>query len=555
MRQQTNIMAVVLIIILAFGGPTTAADTYWQVDTGNWSTGSNWTGGEPYSSTEAYINNGGTALITQSGETCDRLWLGRDSDANGTVKMSFGDLTVVGREHVGFNGEARFVQSGGTHSVGLGDDPNFAGLYIGHQNDANGTYILADGQLQAENEFVGYNGRGNFLHIDGDNLIQRDLYLGYNPGSYGQYVEFAVTSNLMGGFAVKCTTIGHYGTGVFKHYNGTHTVRGNLKVGAESGSDGTYYLHDGQLSADSEYIGYAGTGTFTQSGGTHEVNSTEPNYGNLYIGYTPDGNGTYELRGGDLFAENEYIGFDGAGSGHFFHTGGNNMIKNDLYLGFNPGSHGLYIYDAAVTSNLMGGFAVKCETIGYWGTGHFKHYGGTHIVRGNLVLGRQAGSIGIYEISNDILSVEGDLQIGRSGTGTLEITGGTIDVFSDTNDGTIKISDANCQSGRLNLFGGTITANSLSIYPANGTMDIQGEGTLVVDGNSVELIDQYMSTGLITAYNGNRAVIVDYNGTNPGKTTVTAANCPSGDLSEDCTVNFEDVAVLGEDWLKTGAPP
>ena len=42
--------------------------TFWQVGTGNWSTEANWYYGEPTGSHAAYINNGGTAQITQAGE-------------------------------------------------------------------------------------------------------------------------------------------------------------------------------------------------------------------------------------------------------------------------------------------------------------------------------------------------------------------------------------------------------------------------------------------------------------------------------------------------------
>jgi len=448
MRYQTTIVTSVVVLCFTLANQVLATDTYWQVSSGNWGTGSNWTGGEPYSSDMAYINNGGTAMI--------------------------------------------------------------------------------------------YN--------DGDNQIQRDLYVGYNPGSNGLYIMWAVTSNLMGGFAVKCTTIGNYGTGVFKHYNGTHTVRGNLKVGAEYGSDGSYEFYDGNLSTDSEYIGYSGEGSFIQYGGIHEVNSPEPNYGDLYIGFTPDGNGTYELRGGRLFAENEYIGYEGSESGHFIHTGGDNLIEKDMYIGFKPGSHGEYIYDAAVTSNLMGGFAAKC---GYEGTGVFRHYGGTHIVRGGLILGQEPGSMGTYEITNDILQVEGNLEVGRYGIGDLEITGGTIDIYSDSNDATLMISEGSY----VKLYGGTIHADDIVIDP-NGSMDIT-DGELALFGDKTAKIEQYEDDGLITAYGGNSSLIIDFNDMNY-ETTVTAycsLDVGDGDLYRDCVIDFRDFAVMANNWLDVGTAP
>ena len=65
---QQRCFMVSIVLLLAGFAP---ADTYWQGTTGNWSTGSNWTSGEPTSSDYAYINNGGTAQITSgNGEDC-----------------------------------------------------------------------------------------------------------------------------------------------------------------------------------------------------------------------------------------------------------------------------------------------------------------------------------------------------------------------------------------------------------------------------------------------------------------------------------------------------
>ena len=52
-----------------------AASYYWSVSSGDWSTAFNWGGTEPTSSDDAYIQNGGTANITQTGEICDYLYL------------------------------------------------------------------------------------------------------------------------------------------------------------------------------------------------------------------------------------------------------------------------------------------------------------------------------------------------------------------------------------------------------------------------------------------------------------------------------------------------
>ena len=48
------------------------ADSDWNVTSGTWSTGSNWTALVPTSTTNAYIRNGGIATITQTG-SCVQL--------------------------------------------------------------------------------------------------------------------------------------------------------------------------------------------------------------------------------------------------------------------------------------------------------------------------------------------------------------------------------------------------------------------------------------------------------------------------------------------------
>jgi hypothetical protein len=63
-------------VLLLNSGITHAASYTWQVSSGDWSTASNWGGTEPTSSDLAYVNNGGTVTITQTGEACSYLYLG-----------------------------------------------------------------------------------------------------------------------------------------------------------------------------------------------------------------------------------------------------------------------------------------------------------------------------------------------------------------------------------------------------------------------------------------------------------------------------------------------
>ncbi|UCE60006.1 MAG: hypothetical protein JSU63_21505, partial [Phycisphaerales bacterium] len=161
----------------------TRAVTFWQGGTGNWSTGSNWDNGEPTSADWAYINNGGTAQITNAGEACLDLMLGSAPGETGTVDMSGGSLSlpVTHWETIGDSGTGTFLQSGGINSTP-------GGLHIGLGSGGTGAYELSGaGSLSADIESVGFDGTGTFTQSGGTNTVAFELYLGFNPGSSGTY--------------------------------------------------------------------------------------------------------------------------------------------------------------------------------------------------------------------------------------------------------------------------------------------------------------------------------------------------------------------------------
>ena len=124
----------------------------WQVQSGDWSVASNWGGTLPTSIDNAYIVNGGTASITQVGETCDLLSLG-STQGTGTIQMNGGSL-LADSANVGDSGGAgSFSQSGGTVSI-----PGLFGLSVGYVNSFGGTYSLSgSGVLFASVETLALN--------------------------------------------------------------------------------------------------------------------------------------------------------------------------------------------------------------------------------------------------------------------------------------------------------------------------------------------------------------------------------------------------------------
>lgn len=121
--------------------------------------------------------------------------------------------------------------------------------------------------------------------------------------------------------------------------------------------------------------------------------------------------------------------------------------------------------------------------------------------------------------------VNGHLYIAHSFAGTkgvLEISGGTIDV-----GGLFSIANGAGTIGQVELLGGVITTNSFQMAAGGPTavasMNIT-QGTLIINGDQTALINTYIGNGWITGYGGSGSVEVDYDITNPGKTTVKGSS-------------------------------
>ena len=204
-----------------------------------------------------------------------------------------------------------------------------------------------------------------------------------------------------------------------------------------------------------------------------------------------------------------------------------------------------------VDSTHTGGSAAVCSILGLpqWmegsGTCYLNMTGGTITVSNNFVMGEwgSRSDKGQLSISGGTITVSGQLHVGgkhaadsTGGEGTINITGGTIDVA-----GALKVPVPTA-SGTINHDGGTIEANSITM-DANGLIDITA-GTLIIDGNVLSTVNGYVTSGWITAYNGDGTVNRNYNVTNAGRTTVTAtAPTPSKATSPNPSDTATDVNV------------
>jgi hypothetical protein len=122
------------------------------------------------------------------------------------------------------------------------------------------------------------------------------------------------------------------------------------------------------------------------------------------------------------------------------------------------------------------------------------------------------------------------------GTGILNMTGGA---FTCRN--TLRVPNAAGGTGIINLDGGTVSTASFYIGEG-GILDIN-DGILLINGNVVNEVLDDVNGGYITAYNGDGAVVVDYNSVTY-KTIVSAGPAVAFETSASAGLESESPAIL-----------
>jgi len=161
--------------------------------------------------------------------------------------------------------------------------------------------------------------------------------------------------------------------------------------------------------------------------------------------------------------------------------------------------------------------AANVIVLGDWGStsDSIEMSGGSLTVGQWFSLGYYLNNNGTFTISAGTVTIGSFLYVGNGGTGTVNISGGTIAVAA-----TLSVAQQAGSTGRVNLTGGTITAGALNIT-SGGRLNITN-GTLIIDGNQIATIRNYETSHWMTAFGGAGKLVYEYNIANPGKTTVTA---------------------------------
>ena len=527
-----------MIVLLAAGAmlvlcnPVRAANKYWAASSGDWSTSSNWSGGEPSTDDDAYIQNGGTASITGTHtEYAQDLYINSSSQ----LTISGGWLNMSPNGHAQYVGHSDYntgtiVQTGGTNSVGYnlylgyGDgsygEYDFSGssthlwvddtLYVGNHGDGvfyqNGGTVEIDGHLEL-GRYSGSSGTyrlndSGTLTVDGSSGIQ----VGVNDGAYGRlewFSEGGITADTIEMGANGTLAIGYdfsevpaivdylqlatlevtNGATVTKNDTGTSQVT-TLRFGSSTGAG--YGLQQSGLVdvIGNTYVGQNGVGIATQTGGTFQTY-------HLYLGRDL-GQGTYRLKGGTLHVESNI--FDGTGTSTVVLDGGTLTLDGTIFSVDN-----LTLADEQAGSWTLSGsrtLTVGSHVVGKNFSGTFNQSGGTNNAT-TLTLGQNSGGNGTYKLTGGVLNA-GQVVDG-AGVGTLQIDGGTfaptgsvdVDYFkvgmtaagSHTQSGNVyDVGVLTLGNGTYRLTGGTLNASSVTNTTGTGTLNIDG-GTFTPAGN------------------------------------------------------------------------
>jgi hypothetical protein len=147
----------------------------------------------------------------------------------------------------------------------------------------------------------------------------------------------------------------------------------------------------------------------------------------------------------------------------------------------------------------------------------------------NIAYNEDSHGICYVDDLDTVIDIGGDIKVGRRGEGILMMNGGTINV-----GGTVEIPSgtdtASINIGHLQLNGGVINCDDLLMRPLNsgvigiGTVDVHA-GTLILDGDAILLLEEYIDNGWITAYDdyGGGTLHLNYN-SNDNNTTLTATS-------------------------------
>lgn len=308
-------------------------------------------------------------------------------------------------------------------------------------------------------------------------------------------------------------------------------------LGSSAGNVGNVTLSAGSWSSSTLYAGFSGTSAVTITGGGMSTS------GQAFFGYAAGGRGTLSITSGSFVpATDAFFGY--LGTSGVTVNGGRLLAATDLYFGYQGtgtatltsgtiSSGGLLTVgknavgrltvnggsltsNAAVIGQSVSGTGTVTMNASLWQVATSLEVGSTTGGVGNLVIsgggvtsatglvGNLAGSTGRVTVTSGSWSLtgpgglNGNLQVGAFGTGTMTVSGGIVTAdgasFGTTNagNGTVIVNGGqltianltnvgNFARGNLQLSSGTLTTGQV-IVGASSQAGVTGTGSVAVSG-------------------------------------------------------------------------
>jgi len=508
-----NLISAVFVLALVCSPLATAATRTWDNEglDNRWDTAANWSGDSiPGTGDVARIVLADAdyclidELVTATPKKLQVGW-GDGTDAfEGKLLMTGGSLAWTAESKVGVKATGVFDFQGGvvnsTHNLFVGDDAGGVGTLL----VSGGSFTLQHSSNKRNLKF-GLDGAQGTGIISGAIIsVNGDILVGQKAGSVGWLSLTDSTVTVGDGFRVGY----QQATGTATFSGGTLDIASDFRFGSDGGR-GTGTFSGGTISTVSAMDvgrGLGSVGEFTMTDGILNVGTPEK-INAMRFGYQ-GGEGTGTISGGTVNAiGNLVIGNNVAGDPPVGAEGlltilggiinvGNEVTNQELSIGKNRGTGTLAMSDGVI-----------------------------NVISGDIRIGEttiQTINIGTPEepVYEEIL---------HPGTGRLTMTGGLIS-GSDANSLQIGLNDS---TGVVDLFGGRIEIGGLEIgAPGSGcTVDFEIGGLLILDGNQMPKVLDYIETGLFTVYGGEVAAdwfgwSYGYNNLYPGKTSVAVTEVP-----------------------------
>jgi autotransporter-associated beta strand protein len=423
----------------------------------------------------------GSATISQS------LRLGAEYGGTGGgtgTLINNGSLSAE-RIEVGVVSTAGETTSGSI-TLGAGSFTSTTGpIQMGLNTGGTGTFTMNGGFVSCNDWVVigTFGGTGHGFQHDGA-ISTVNFVLAQSDGAYGDYlIDNANASITTTGFFF----VGQSGDADMTQTAGTISVGSFASIARDPSSTATYELSGGSFSAVGDFnVGDYGNGSLDMTGGTVATTGT----GSFIVAWQPTSTGVATLSTGTIdSARNVLIANNGVGT--FTMTSGTVYARNSG----NPSSTSGFIVGSAANSvgvaNISGGTIVAGDPTnpldlngadlraGSNGMGTINMSGGTARSNDWAYVGTNSTSSGVLNLSGTAMWMPGDnmaLGLNAGSKGVVNMTGGTIETIgndpvlaSGSSFGTGNLIVGRSGTGTLNMSSGLVDLKVQVVSPTPGT--------------------------------------------------------------------------------------